>query len=250
MDNGDTVMQLESNETSQKDNQLIVEYQGMKLEEVDKVVTSPWNTGEVGYFYPDNWNPKHVETKDHTVIFHNVYAFVSHLRALVGFKLENVMRANIQSCLREEALGWFITELNSSEREALRARSLEEGWFKQLLERFSLPPKRALFRCQRIDFSEINIFQKVHNLVQHFQAGGNHNTDEQAMHTWRFLESSRYYKGGIPRPEPGASLSKLLRDIYFVSYERGYTECGDNRFSDDDDDNDGYEDWCKRNPEI
>ncbi|KAJ5731195.1 uncharacterized protein N7483_005703 [Penicillium malachiteum] len=206
--------------------------------EADTVVTSPWDTGEVGLFYPNNLKNNHVKTKHHTLIFHNVYAFVSHLRALIGFKLENEMRANIQSCLREEALEWFITELNNSKRHALQTLPLEEGWFKQLLQRFSVPPRRALFRCERVDFSVGNVYRKTHNLVRNLQAAGKHDEDKQARAIWRKLNSSHHYKESIPLPKPGAPLSKLLRDIHFLSHENGYQENDDGSGCDDDyDDN-------------
>ncbi|KAJ6015601.1 hypothetical protein N7540_010192 [Penicillium herquei] len=56
---------------------------------VDAGALSPWNTADVGYFYPDNDSLKHIETEDnHTLIFHNAEAFVSHLRGIAVFKTE------------------------------------------------------------------------------------------------------------------------------------------------------------------
>ncbi|KAJ5734349.1 hypothetical protein N7493_003135 [Penicillium malachiteum] len=255
MNTQDTLMQLEATEAVQQEKleHFIMQSRHIKSG-TDTVVTSPWNTAEVGYFYPDNWIKRHVDldvdTHFHIIIFYNVYAFVNQLRALVGFKPENVIRANIQSCLRQEAMEWFITELNSSERQALRTLPLEEGWFKQLLQRFGLPPRKALFRCLKEDLVEENTYEKIHNRVRNLQASGFHDELEQAMHIWRELESSDRYRGAIPQPEPGAPLSKLLRDLYFLNYEKGYmieryTVTGDHDY-----DNTTYEEWCRENPDL
>ncbi|KAJ5708227.1 hypothetical protein N7488_008028 [Penicillium malachiteum] len=253
MDYGHTPMKMEATEASREVKQFIIPYSEVKLEEFDTTVASPWDTEEVGYFYPDNWKGKHMESKNHILIFHNAHAFVSHLRALVGFKLENVMRANIQSCLREEALDWFITELNNPERHALRTLPLEQGWFKQLLKRFRMPPRRALYQCQKATLSKrASIDQRIHDLMRDLQAGGIHSTDEQAMYIWRKLVSENYYKD-IPRPEKGAPLSKLLQDLHLQSDEQMYTEYEYEDESESDSNRasvENYKELCQRNPEI
>ncbi|KAJ5622200.1 hypothetical protein N7528_005432 [Penicillium herquei] len=255
MANEGTLMQVEATEAVRQESheQFVMQSRHMRLGS-DTVVTSPWNVAEVGYFYPDNWTKRHtdldLDTHFHVIIFYNVYAFVNHLRALVGFKPENVIRANIQSCLREEAMEWFTTELNASERRDLRTIPLEEGWFKQLLERFGLPPRKALFRCLRSDLIEGNTYANIYNRVRDLQASGFNDELQQAMHIWRKLESSDRYQGAIPQPEAGAPLSKLLRDFYILNNEKGYMIERNHVTGDHDHDNTPYEEWCRENPDL
>jgi hypothetical protein len=66
----------------------------------------------------------------------NVYAFVNQLKALVPLKSEEVVHANLPSCLREAAACWYSAELSDEDRQDLSVRSLQLGWYSTLEKRF------------------------------------------------------------------------------------------------------------------
>ncbi|KAJ5708226.1 hypothetical protein N7488_008027 [Penicillium malachiteum] len=189
----------------------------------DARALSPWDTVEVGYFYPDTDTLNHIIIEeDHTMIFQNAEAFVSHLRGVAVFKTEAVVRANIHSCLRQIALEWYIMELTDAERESLCTLPLEEGWFKQILLRFSLSPRIARFRYETANFHNRNPFRMAYNLIRDARAAGIHDSDEHLCQIWRCLDTSALnlgyweqngYKGLVLRPLPGDCLSNFHREL-------------------------------------
>jgi len=89
--------------------------------------TAHWKTDDVGYFTPDPTSDVHVRTLRGTTYYTNVYAFINQLKALIPLKSEEVVRANLPSCLREAAARWYSAELSDEERQDLSVRSLELG---------------------------------------------------------------------------------------------------------------------------
>lgn len=63
------------------------------------------------------------------------------MKDLVSLKSEEVVRANIHSCLKTDALRWYTHELTRAEKDLMQECSLEVGWFKMLTNRFK--PNRA-----------------------------------------------------------------------------------------------------------
>jgi len=51
-------------------------------------------------------------------------------------KSEAVVRANIHSCLKADALRWYSQELTSDEKRLMNEVSLESGWFAMMTKRF------------------------------------------------------------------------------------------------------------------
>ncbi|KAG0157497.1 hypothetical protein PDIDSM_4682 [Penicillium digitatum] len=108
--------------------------------------TAPWKTDDVGYFTPDPTSDVHVRTLRGTTYYTNVYAFINQLKALIPLKSEEVVRANLPSCLREAAARWYSAELSDEERQDLSVRSLELGWFATLERRFKPRATEAIVK--------------------------------------------------------------------------------------------------------
>lgn len=98
--------------------------------------TAHWKADDVSYFTPDLASDAHVRTNRGTTYYMNVYAFINQLKALVPLKSEEVVRANLPSCLREAAARWYSAELSDEERQDLSVRSLQLGWYATLEKRF------------------------------------------------------------------------------------------------------------------
>lgn len=159
-----------------------------EMEAIDSTLSPAWSTPEVGYFMPGEYvagfdKPlAHMETgRDLIPRFYNVHAFVGHLRGILVFKQEAVVRANIHSCLRDDALDWYNTELTHSERVELRDLPVEQGWFKRLIQRFKIPYEIALFRVETAELyrKEVLISRSARNMVRHLQAVGIDSLEEQ-----------------------------------------------------------------------
>ena len=70
------------------------------------------------------------------IYYLNVYVFINQLKALVPFKSEEVVCANILSCLYEGVVCWYIIELSDEECWDLGVHLLNLGWFVDLEKRF------------------------------------------------------------------------------------------------------------------
>ncbi len=135
-----------------------------------------------------------LEIASSVLFFSNAFAFVNHIRALSAFKNENTIRLNISSCLRGEALEWFISELSQCEREKLRSSSLEEGWIESLINRFKTRPSHALkalkksrynwadVRCQR------SLVMWAHNMLRLAQESNEYPAVWQQVHAQLGIE--------------------------------------------------------------
>ena len=80
---------------------------------------SRWKARDIGFFTPDPTSTTHIKIIRGIIYYFNVYAFLGVLRAYISLKSEEVIGANLPSCLRDTAL-----------------MSLEKGWFARLERRF------------------------------------------------------------------------------------------------------------------
>lgn len=163
--------------------------------------------------------------------FYNVHAFIAQLRALLLFKQEPVIRANVYFCLRDSALDWYNTELSDAERRHLGAVPLEQGWIVMLKRRFNPPYGVALFRSEYTDF-EIDFCSGVEeaipacelalNMVRHAQALGIDNREEHMKSIWDRLDKDPQFSRRVAKPTSATSMSELMREIDSADYLRVY----------------------------
>jgi hypothetical protein len=96
----------------------------------------PWRPDEVGFFDPD-LDDSEVIGRGNFVYLGNhpyirdVYVFIDRIKDVARQKGEQMVRDNIQTCLRGTALEWHTSELTDFEKDALRTVDLERGWIKQ-----------------------------------------------------------------------------------------------------------------------
>ena len=196
-------------------------------------LSTSWSTPEVGYFIPRKYfsrddEHKHMETgSDLVTRFYNVHAFIAQLRALLMFKQEPVIRANVYFCLRDGALDWYNTELSDAERRHLGAVPLEQGWISMLKRRFKLPCEVALFRTECTDFDiDCNnpepdpACDLARNMIRHAQALGIDNREEQMKSIWDRISKAPEFSRRITKPTSATSMSELMREIDAADYLR------------------------------
>ncbi|KAJ5752832.1 hypothetical protein N7520_008426 [Penicillium odoratum] len=118
----------------------------------DKPDTS-WKPAEIGYFDPglDDKDGGFTLVKN-VMHYSNVFTFISRLNDLIRLKSERVVRANIHSCLKAEALAWYSQELTDNEKNMLQLVPLDDGWFKLLRDRFKPDRMTTLAKLDRCKY--------------------------------------------------------------------------------------------------
>jgi len=111
-----------------------------------------WKAADVGFFDPSLPDNDGVEVVGHVTYYTNVETFIDRLRDLATLKSEEVVRANVHSCLKGIALKWYTHELARDTKDIMQATSLEAGWYKLLAKRFRPSRSEALSRLENTKF--------------------------------------------------------------------------------------------------
>lgn len=104
---------------------------------------SSWKPEELGFFDPhlaSSYGPGPMIRDGKDIWIRNVHLFVERIKDLMATKGAELVRQNLNTCLRGYALIWYTTQLTSLEREALRtmepAADGKERWIAQLEKKF------------------------------------------------------------------------------------------------------------------
>ncbi|KAG0156744.1 hypothetical protein PDIDSM_3925 [Penicillium digitatum] len=162
--------------------------------------TAHWKTDDVGYFTPD-------PTSD------------VHLKALIPLKSEEVVRANLPSCLREAAARWYSAELSDEERQDLSVRSLELGWFATLERRFKPRATEAIVKVMApssvYSWRDVRAGRSVtewaQNMLRDAQAAEITGTTTVLRLVWTRLEPA--LQRDIREPSPATTISQFMADL-------------------------------------
>ena len=107
--------------------------------------TPRFNPGDVGFFDPF-YNNKSADTgpgMEHTgkeTFFRDVVVFIDRIKDVSHTKGTELVRLNLQLCLRGEALEWYTSQLTDAEKRLLTYGQDLDEWVTFLMERFG-PPK-------------------------------------------------------------------------------------------------------------
>ncbi|EKV13320.1 hypothetical protein PDIG_39320 [Penicillium digitatum PHI26] len=181
--------------------------------------TAHWKTDDVGYFTPDPTSDVHVRTLRGTTYYTNVYAFINQLKALIPLKSEEVVRANLPSCLREAAARWYSAELSDEERQDLSVRSLELGWFATLERRFKPRATEAIVKVMApssvYSWRDVRAGRSVtewaQNMLRDAQAAEITGTTTVLRLVWTRLEPA--LQRDIREPSPATTISQFMADL-------------------------------------
>ncbi|QQK42191.1 reverse transcriptase [Penicillium digitatum] len=181
--------------------------------------TAHWKTDDVGYFTPDPTSDVHVRTLRGTTYYANVYAFINQLKALTPLKSEEVVRANLPSCLREAAARWYSAELSDEERQDLSVRSLQLGWFATLERRFKPRATEAIVKVMApssvYSWRDVRAGRSVtewaQNMLRDAQAAEITGTTTVLRLVWTRLEPA--LQRDIREPSPATTISQFMADL-------------------------------------
>ncbi|KAJ5232494.1 hypothetical protein N7468_005450 [Penicillium chermesinum] len=103
---------------------------GIQGPEGQPVLASPdtsWKPSDIGLFNPEARDPngEGVVTISNVTNYKDVFIFIDRMKDLIPTKSEEIVRANLASCLRGSALGWYSSQLSELERTALRSNPVD-----------------------------------------------------------------------------------------------------------------------------
>ena len=162
--------------------------------------TSTWRSKNLDFFDShlsviSKYESKSMIKDDKNVYYRNVHLFIERILNLVVTKNHDVVKINLNTCLQNIALIWYIDELTILKRFELRQIDLTKKWINSLKKRFkfnqfvvinSLIAKRFFIVDVRNDRESFNYVQQIVNYVKDV------NFDiiyHQLIWTWRNLDS-------------------------------------------------------------
>ena len=96
---------------------------------------------------------------DKDVIFHNVHVFVNRVNKLIIIKKAKLVRNNLSTCLRKQALIWHIFELTNAKRRLLKYDDEIDEWKLTFVKKFRESLTRIMKTFTSIHFNMNDVRQ-------------------------------------------------------------------------------------------
>lgn len=200
----------------------------------------PWDPAKIGFFEPSHVDEEQICMKNGRMYFQHVSAFLDRLRAFSSDKESKKMRKYLQDCLRGVAVDWYMSGLTAGERQSLCHLPLEQGWYRELEQRFKPSPKASAIALLRRDFQNKRTFDYIspviwaHEMLRLAQAASPEaEPHEHLFRVWNLIHScvQRY----VPQPSKKTPITKFMKDLDTVynavglSCWVGYSPCNSTR---------------------
>ena len=129
-----------------------------ELESADNDIggTERFNPDNVDYF-DSFYESKFIDTIfaiehiNKSTFFRDIHVFVDRVKNVIRVKSDTLLRQNLQICLRDFALIWFITELIENDKRLI-TYSIDE-WYRLLLTRWKQPRAQDMIVLLREKYS-------------------------------------------------------------------------------------------------
>ena len=182
--------------------------------------TPQWRPEELGFFDPHlpssyGTGPMVRDGKD--LYYRNVHLFCERIHDLAITKGEELVRANLNTCLRGTALIWYTAELSGLERSGIRNLPLDEGWINELKKRFKPNHSAAInsLVAERYTISDVRSGREpsgyVQQIVSHARDANFQDTQQQLTWAWKNLDAG--LKRDIPTPNATTTLTEFLTSV-------------------------------------
>ena len=184
--------------------------------------TGYWKTEEIGYFWPDMEDDVAIKQAGNAIYYKDVNVFVDRMRDIITYKGEDLVKANIQACLRGAALNWFTAQLTELEKMALRTAPLEAGWLTALSRRFKPNPQAALHKLTNTTYGYKDVRAGktpqsfAEEIIRHCRAAEINTPFNQMSMIWNRLEPS--LQRDVPMPEPTMNMALFLEKLEEKQY--------------------------------
>jgi hypothetical protein len=108
-----------------------------------------WHVGDIGFFSPYREDESAstasiIEYAGNETYFRDVHVFINRAREVAAIKGWELLRNNLSSCLRGEALVWYTSKLSDAERRLLGYGNDLDEWTEALIYQFRESPTEAL----------------------------------------------------------------------------------------------------------
>lgn len=184
-----------------------------------------FNSDDVGYFDPF-YEGKSLDTAsaiEHTgksTFFRDIHVFIDRVKDVARAKGEELLRQNLQICLRGSALAWYTTELTENDKR-LVAYGIEE-WYRLLLARWKQPRSQGMSVLLREKYSMQDAArhrepreyaQMIMRAAQNAEMG---TAKDHILLIWNGLDSE--FQRDIPEPE-GNDYNRFLDSLDKRKYQ-------------------------------
>ena len=149
--------------------------------------------------------------------YRNVHLFCERIHDLAITKGEELVRTNLNTCLRGTALIWYTAELSELERFGIRNLPLDEGWINELKKRFKPNHSAAInsLVAERYTIADVRSEREpsgyVQQIVSHARDANFQNTQQQLTWAWKNLDAG--LKRDIPTPNAITTLTEFLTSV-------------------------------------
>ena len=193
-----------------------------------------WKPEELGFFdpqLPQSFGKGEIVYQGKDLYYRSVILFIERIRDLADVKGAELIRTNLNTCLRGAALGWYNAELTDLERKALR-RDPDgvNDWCAALKKRFkestSVALKNLLDTKYTVkdakDGAEPSIY--VQTLIRHAKAANLESTENQLSYVYNNLDPE--LRLNIDPPTPTTTVAQIIealdrkKEVWFDYYNR------------------------------
>jgi hypothetical protein len=194
-------------------------------------VKSSWRQEDIGYFYPEATDNEvaglnGLVQSNGQNFFRDTFLFIESVRNAVAFRGEEFIRSQIHNSLRGSAQNWYAMELTEVQKELLRRRSLENGWFPALMKRFKPSTTQAVRRLNTLKYGPAEVRagrtpqMYTQEIIRACRSLNMNDRFTQLTQAWLKLDPQ--FKATIPTPTPADTLElwmECVADRYAVWQE-------------------------------
>lgn len=185
-----------------------------------------FNADDVGYFDPF-YEGKSVDTApaiEHTgksTFFRDIHVFIDRVKDMARAKGDDLLKQNLQVCLRGGALAWYTTELTENDKR-LVSYGIEE-WYRLLLSRWKQPRSQGMSVLLREKYSmqDASRHREPREYAQTIMRAAQ-NADMGVMKDhilliWNGLDTE--FQRDIPEPDANSDYNRFLESLDKRKYQ-------------------------------
>ena len=184
--------------------------------------TSAWRSEDLDFFDPhlpvtSKYGSESMVRDGKDVYYRNVHLFIERILNLAVTKDHDVVKTNLNTCLQDIALIWYIDELTALKRFELRQIDLTKKWINSLKKRFKLNQFVAISSLIAEKFFIADVrndresFSYVQQIVNYAKDASFDTIYHQLIWAWRNLDPK--LKRDIDAPIETTTLTQFLEKV-------------------------------------
>ncbi|KAJ5675374.1 hypothetical protein N7462_008271 [Penicillium macrosclerotiorum] len=191
---------------------------------------SSWKAADIGFFDPKINDKEGVQMIGNVSHYTNVEIFIDRMRDLALLKSEAVVRANIHSYLKGDALKWFSFELSPAEKRMMQSCPVEDGWYAMLQQRFKMDRTFALREMEKEKYGWKDVRagrtprEYSQNMLRLLKSTGYNDVFDQLLKIRDNIEAS--LRRDITRPTRDTTIAEFMDaiDEHYLDWQSQVSE--------------------------